>query len=437
MTFTGIGALFFCLCWLIASAVGETFENVAINKTYNQTSKHGSQGLLSAAANGDTGGNYFDNNCIHTDQGSDQNHWWEVNLLRKYPVRDITVWARRDFCSRLYPFTITVDNQICVNVTSAPSKCATDRRKSVTCSSVTYGQVIRLTLNRIGQDLKDLNLCEFQIFVPSGVSQCPVGRHGAQCGQKCSDNCGGGPGKNFCDQHTGVCYDGCTGNFSGDFCPGCRPGYYEAGCTSRCSSLVSGCTQCTQNGRCTACTGQFAPPACTECQPGQYGKECSRPCGYCQVNTTCHREDGRCLVGCVSGFLEPFCQQVKQNSLVVPVVCSVIGAAVIIAIAVVAAGCMYRRSRGGPARRHDRTVSSPEPGCTQGHIATKIAGHKLPSSPTPRDDTAHYGISDTTNAYEMYAVENNYDKLYPYSNDDADRQPYTQMSSQAFDVTKW
>ncbi|XP_070183476.1 uncharacterized protein [Littorina saxatilis] len=98
------------LCCVAPVVRGQDYVNVATGKTYRQISNHGAQGPSSNAANGDTDGVYesnhaYRNNCIHTDiaDGSghpipdDENHWWEVDLGRVYPVQNITVWARSDF----------------------------------------------------------------------------------------------------------------------------------------------------------------------------------------------------------------------------------------------------------------------------------------------------------------------------------------------------
>ncbi|XP_070193983.1 uncharacterized protein [Littorina saxatilis] len=485
MVLSDTSVLCLCLYSVILFVVGQNLVNVAMNKTYRQIDKHGGQGPSSNAANGNTAGIYDANNCIHTQEGSpiDQNLWWEVDLGRTYPVRDITVWARHIswvlLNERLYPYTITVDSKICVNVASAPNP--NNRNNSVTCSKVMYGRVVRLTYTGTEETL---NLCEFQIFVPSGVSQCPAGHHGAQCRQTCSDNCGGGPGNNFCYQDTGVCYDGCTGHFADDFCTACPDGRFGNQCERFC---FIGCARCDQrSGVCTSCTsnGHLAMPGCTECedgyykqtassciqcpgtcdnntpcdkttghcqqcppgktgdicdqdcQAGLYGDGCNTRCGYCRVNTTCHHQDGRCPEGCVSGFTEPFCLQVKEDAckIVASVVGSVIGAAVIIVVGVVAAVCWHRRSRGGPT---DKRAALQEPGRTRcANKTMDSSDHRPPSSPSPQEDTTYYEISDTANTHEMREVQNNYDALNPYSNDDAGRQPYSQLTSHASNVTK-
>ncbi|XP_070203468.1 multiple epidermal growth factor-like domains protein 11 [Littorina saxatilis] len=226
--------------------------NVAINKIYSQISFNDTSVPASYAANGNTtGAREGADNCIVTRMGeygpnpNDTSHWWEVDLGRTYPVKNITVWALENGTDYLCPFTITVDNQTCVNETSYQGSPNT----SVTCDSVTYGQVVRLSRT---QNDNILAFCEFQILVPVGVSQCPAGQYGAQCELNCSDNCGGGQGSNFCDQDTGACYDDCDG---GQYGP------------SRCSLF---CGQCQTGEQCHPVTGH-----CPHCQLGVYPPLCT------------------------------------------------------------------------------------------------------------------------------------------------------------------
>ncbi|XP_070191864.1 uncharacterized protein [Littorina saxatilis] len=162
-----------------------------MGKKYSQSSNYSTQDRSSNAANGNTGGQYDENNCIHTKPYEAGNHWWQVDLGGTYPVYNITVWGRAYFWNspynRLYPFTITVDGQTCVSVTSA----ASNRENSVTCSSVMYGRVVRLNVTMPG---RMLNLCEFQILI------CKEGFYGLDCSTSCDTSCDGG-----CNRITGHC----------------------------------------------------------------------------------------------------------------------------------------------------------------------------------------------------------------------------------------
>ncbi|XP_070191584.1 uncharacterized protein [Littorina saxatilis] len=178
------------LCCTIITA-DQNVENVAMGKKYSQSSNYSTQDRPSNAANGNTSGHYDTNNCIHTKPNEAGTHWWQVDLGGTFPVYNITVWGRANYWnslnSRLYPFTITVDGQTCVSVTSA----AGNRENSVTCSSVMYGRVVRLNVTMPGLML---NLCEFQILV------CKEGFYGLDCSSSCDTNCDGG-----CNRITGHC----------------------------------------------------------------------------------------------------------------------------------------------------------------------------------------------------------------------------------------
>ncbi|XP_070191771.1 uncharacterized protein [Littorina saxatilis] len=377
------------LCCTIITA-DQNNVNVAINKTYRQISTYPNTGAASNAADNNTAGTLGTKTCSHTGSTSEGvgippnvYHWWEVDLGRIYPVHNITVWARKEhnsdiFFDRLYPFIITVDNKTCVNVTSPTSNII--RSNSVTCSSVMYGQVVRLTLTETN---RTLNLCEFQIFV------CKEGFYGLDCSSPCDKNCD----------------EGC--NMTSGFCTRCKKGFWGPElCHHNCSAHCAGPTCQRDDGN------------CEECQPGFYGEGCSRACGYCQVNTTCHHQDGHCLAGCVSGFAEPLCLQVqvKQENWVVPVVGS-LAAALLICIGLVAIVCWCRRSREETEENDQRVAPPVEPESTQDRDRPSSA------SPISDADTTVYGIIDKDDAEEMHVQEDNY----------ADRALYMQLSPRASD----
>ncbi|KAL8606150.1 hypothetical protein ACOMHN_067133 [Nucella lapillus] len=340
--------------------------NVALNKNYSQVSKYWMQGPSSDGANGDTSGTFGRGNCIHSTEPFD-NPWWQVDLGRNYPVSRIDIWARNYFKERLYPSTITVDQQTCGSITSFPYL---NRKREVTCSSVTYGRTVRIT--RQGSDMA-INMCEMQIWVPREVSQCAAGKYGSACSSDCSINCGKGSGKNFCFQSSAYCYDGCVDGWYGDQCssrcsPGCQNivcgrqsaqcncqtgyrgnactdcqyGYYKTSsgtcekCSSNCRSqlcdsqtgkcdgCVAGwygamctlscqtahCQQCDQDTGtvCSQCTlnSFLLPPQCTECEDGRYGAGCTQTCGQCKGAAVCNKTDGHCS-NCQPGWKLPTC----------------------------------------------------------------------------------------------------------------------------------
>ncbi|XP_076468976.1 uncharacterized protein LOC143299576 [Babylonia areolata] len=290
---TGIGVVWLCLGCVLVSVQADNV-NVARNKTYSQSSKWNSNDDSGQAANGDTDGDYPDNG-IHTSRCDSNNPWWEVNLGRVYPLHDITVWARPRFEQRLYPFTITVDGQQCASIQSISSS-----RVDVTCSAVMYGQTVRITRQSAGllEDERTLNMAEMQIWVPREVSECPAGTYGSSCNSQCSQNCGKGPGKNFCYKDTGYCYDGCVAGRYGDQCTTpCSPG---------CQNTV--CDQ--QTGQCSPCNTGYTGSHCSECQD-KYYKITNNTCIPCSVNCVsqnCDKETGRCD-DCVDGRYGDMCDK--------------------------------------------------------------------------------------------------------------------------------
>nr|AJA37894.1 fucolectin-related molecule [Littorina littorea] len=277
-----LGVLMLGLCCTLPVCWGQGYVNVATNKIYRQISTYFKHGAASNAADGNTAGSLIADTCSHTDEEGptspipkDEFPWWEVDLGRTYPIRDITVWAREGHSHRLYPFTITVDNQTCVSVTSAPST----RSLSVRCTSVMYGQVVRLTLKKTSQSL---NLCEFQIF------ECDAGRWGDRCEYyRCGRYCAIGK----CDKKTGKC-------------SACTPGWYGEQCNKACQShscLLHTCHQTT--GRCLKCYAGYDGHTCTECEDG-FSKHNSNTCSPCSAyckDRNCHGDTGNCMQGCVDG----------------------------------------------------------------------------------------------------------------------------------------
>ncbi|XP_076469550.1 uncharacterized protein LOC143299914 isoform X3 [Babylonia areolata] len=292
---TGIGVVWLCLGCVLVSVQADDV-NVAPGKTYNQSSKYSGFDDSSQAANGDTDGHYPDNG-IHTSRYDANNPWWEVNLGRVYPLHNITVWARPSFEGRLYPSNITVDGQQCASIQSIPSN---SRRVDVTCSSVMYGQTVRITRQSAGLswDARTLNMAEMQIWVPSEVSECPVGTYGSSCNSQCSQHCGKGPDKNFCYKDTGYCYDGCVAGRYGDQCTTpCSPG---------CPNTV--CDQ--QSGQCSPCNTGYTGLQCSECQD-KYYKTTSNTCVQCNVycrSQSCDKATGRCD-DCVDGRYGDMCDK--------------------------------------------------------------------------------------------------------------------------------
>ncbi|KAL8606158.1 hypothetical protein ACOMHN_067141 [Nucella lapillus] len=281
MDSTGVGTV--CLwIWVVVFVVhGQNhYVNVATSKTYNQSST--SFGSSSNAANGNTGGTYSSTNCIHTAVNGDLSPWWEVDLGQPYPVYNIDVWARTDFQRRLYPFTITVDNQFCASATASDFPGNT-RTKTVTCSTILSGQRVRITRQASSSDSiyeRILNMCEMEIYV------CNDGWYGQQCSNPCSPGCQNAS----CGRQYGLCSP-CNTGYAGTKCADCEDKYYKTGLT---------CTSCSSfkclNQMCDKTSG-----TCNVCNDGWYGQQCSYLCSHGCPNNRCDRQSGQCSP-CKTGY---------------------------------------------------------------------------------------------------------------------------------------
>ncbi|XP_076444662.1 uncharacterized protein LOC143282781 [Babylonia areolata] len=336
---TDIGVVWLCLGCVLVTAHARNV-NVAPGKAYSQSSKWNWHDKSSQAANGVRAEDY-PRNGIHT--RFDDNPWWEVDLGRTYPLKNIVIWARPKFQRRLYPTNITVDGRMCAAIQDFPSST---NKKELECPAVMYGRKVRITLQ---SKTETLNLNEMEIFVPSGVSVCPAGRRGSSCVLHCSQHCGKGPGKNFCYQHTGHCYDDCQSGWYGKNCSGqcghcqnkhladycdtltgnchdgcqdgwqpplcqeeCDDGNWGAGCGQTCGQCKEGSACDKEDGQCPLCEPGWTPPRCADqCPDGWYGENCSQQCGTCLDGAACNKVTGHCT--CAVGKQPPFCQTDCQN----------------------------------------------------------------------------------------------------------------------------
>ncbi|KAL8589407.1 hypothetical protein ACOMHN_021559 [Nucella lapillus] len=301
---TGVGTV--CVwIWAVTCVVhGQNYVNVARGKTYSQSSAYPDQGPSSRAANGDTGGDFFSANCIHTAQDGDLNPWWEVDLGQPYPVYNIDLWARTNFEARLYPSDVTVDGQTCAAITNATSPRT--RKKTVTCPVIMKGRTVRVTRHAISREIvpnRTLNMCEVEIWV------CTDGWYSQQCSTHCSPGCQ----NTACDRQSAQCSP-CNAGYTGTRCAECADKYYKIN-SGTCTSCSSSCLNqlCDKiSGTCNGCvTGRHGPQCsspcaagclacdqqsgkCSSCKDGWYGYQCSIRCLPGCLNNTCDRQSGKC-----------------------------------------------------------------------------------------------------------------------------------------------
>ncbi|XP_076448643.1 uncharacterized protein LOC143285270 [Babylonia areolata] len=312
----GISLPVLCILWVTAWAQnsGPGPVNVARNlpeSAYTQSTKQVYTKYPGNAANGNTDGSYSENNCIHTGTG-DFNPWWEVDLGKAYYIYNIRIWARDRLASRLYPFTITVDNTQCVY---APQRSG-DRSITVNCSQPLRGQVVRITRKYIGVWDYQLNMCEFQIFV------CNPGYYGVDCNLRCNDYCSSegcfmnngtciscvnGAWGEQCQNSCGWCDPSTCDMYTGT-CTECAPGWYGEQCLTRCPSAHCLDNKCDRHtGVCLACEDNLVGDNCTVCNPGYYGVDCNLRCNDHCSSEGCFMNNGTCI-SCVNGAWGEQCQ---------------------------------------------------------------------------------------------------------------------------------
>ncbi|KAH3741127.1 hypothetical protein DPMN_047846 [Dreissena polymorpha] len=148
------------------------------------------------------------------------------------------------------------------------------------------------------------------------TSGCENGYFGIGCDLKCSDSdrfcgiCNGSTYRNFkCEQCIGgyypyvdgictlcskSCFQDTCINSTGECGHGCKPGFWNSKCESKCTPK---CSMCGQNdGICEACVSASL-----------YGNECLLNYNDTCVNASCHM-NGTCKSGCIADFIGPFCE---------------------------------------------------------------------------------------------------------------------------------
>ncbi|XP_062613537.1 receptor-type tyrosine-protein phosphatase T-like, partial [Saccostrea cucullata] len=162
--------------------------------------------------------------------------------------------------------------------------------------------------------------------------ECRVGYYGNDCSSRCNTNC-----KNACSKDTGACDNGCVdGKYGSDCQLDC-----SFGCDLTCERRTGNCT----------CKPEWQGYKCNECRPNFYGANCTEKCSSNCLNGHCHAINGTCLGGCRSGFLGDQCGVVLPQSSPSDIPVSAIGAGVgtvvfvIVAIIIVFLFIRFRRQK--------------------------------------------------------------------------------------------
>ncbi|BFZ15384.1 hypothetical protein BsWGS_18423 [Bradybaena similaris] len=170
--------------------------------------------------------------------------------------------------------------------------CEVETFGDVVCEPNTFGLLCENACNCSSTDVcnQHTGLCS---------EGCPSGYYGRECSLLCSEHCL----LRNCAVDTGVCIS-CPPGYTGDTCTTeCPDGTYGQDCSYNCSEFCTGPCNNT-NGRC-ACTGNFGGSSCADCVQGYFGSHCQMLCPpQCQV---CERHTGLCLK-CLGARLMPTCQ---------------------------------------------------------------------------------------------------------------------------------
>ncbi|KAH9498153.1 hypothetical protein Btru_008402 [Bulinus truncatus] len=166
-----------------------------------------------------------------------------------------------------------------------------------------------LTLQMVPESVNSrrvLSVCEFEAY-----GDCPAGRNGISCEQKCPVNC-----KDRCSLISGNCQSCARGRF-GDRCTiicakclhgacdikgvchfGCKAGHAGSRCTIACG-------YCAHDGSCDqrtmVCKGG--------CLKRYFGSKCDLYCGNCKNASNCTMRLHQCPQGCIAPFTGLYCNE--------------------------------------------------------------------------------------------------------------------------------
>ncbi|XP_076448234.1 uncharacterized protein LOC143284957 [Babylonia areolata] len=202
------------------------------------------------------------------------------------------------------------------------------------------GRVCSLNCNGLCDKSNGHCPCKPGFLQPTCVSECPDGRYGQNCAYLCG----------FCHGEQATCHhvsgncSRCADNREMPLCKDCIAGHWGPTCGQRCG-------QCGGDGSCDPLSGTCVSLRCLDgwtstscdvkCEEGFYGPNCSLRCGNCLNGSPCRPDNGICEQDCDDDHTGVLCQTEKE-SLVGPIVGSVLGAAVLISITIVGVVCFTK-----------------------------------------------------------------------------------------------
>lgn len=150
--------------------------------------------------------------------------------------------------------------------------------------------------------------CEFGWTGDTCKQECPDGRYGLGCNERCTGYC---KHNQSCNHVTGLCDLGCANGYIGAQCNKvCSAGFYGEKCSGVCSP---NCTTCRHtDGYCECPAGLMGENCSKECFRS-YGKNCAHKCSTHCNGDDCDRLNGSCLTGCKDGYRGEKCDCLYEN----------------------------------------------------------------------------------------------------------------------------
>ncbi|XP_062573874.1 integrin beta-like protein B [Saccostrea cucullata] len=149
-----------------------------------------------------------------------------------------------------------------------------------------------------------IEICEIKVM---GCQSKQFGKICTLCNPKCRNG--------QCEISDGSCIAGCSDNvIQSEDCSECKNGFYGTDCTQKCGFCTVG-TFCNKtSGICPdGCQGNWKDSKCLDCKNGFYGEACEFNCGKCSTGTFCNNITGLCPKGCEDHWNGSKCQEDEEE----------------------------------------------------------------------------------------------------------------------------